>query len=150
MRKALQLVRIWRPFVVDAGLIASQVVPYLSAAAGAYGAAVVQRVSDETADATADAAVGLGRRLLRRLFGSSRGEQVRAAVVDLATNPADEGLADVMRAQVRAALTTDPKLLAEVARLVARPAPNVTVTGSQGVQIGDGNVQHNTFGAPPR
>ncbi|GAA4263881.1 hypothetical protein GCM10022255_112440 [Dactylosporangium darangshiense] len=126
-------------------------VPYLSAAAGAYGAAVVQRVGDGASDATADAALGLGRRLARRLFGSSRSEQVRAAVVEVAERPGDEVLADLLRAQVRAALAEDPALAAEVAAMLTTATGRkftVTVSGSQGIQVGDGNTQTNTFGMP--
>ncbi|MEV0133665.1 hypothetical protein AB0H83_35035 [Dactylosporangium sp. NPDC050688] len=132
--------------------MASAVLPYLSAVAGAYGSAVVQRVSDGAADATAGATLGVGRRLARRLFGSSRSSQVQSAVVDLAEQPDDEGLTDVLRAQVRAALAADAALLADVVQLlgVAGGKSTVTVSGSQGVQIGEGNTQTNTFNAPPR
>ncbi|MFD0585822.1 hypothetical protein [Dactylosporangium darangshiense] len=126
--------------------------PYLSGVAGAYGSAVVQRVSNGAADATADATLGAGRQFPRRLFGSSRASQVQSAVVDLAGQPDDEGLADVLRAQVRAALAADASLLADVVPLLGAVGGNftVTVSGSQGVQVGDGNTQTNTFNAPPR
>ncbi|MFD0585826.1 hypothetical protein [Dactylosporangium darangshiense] len=132
--------------------MASAVLPYLSAVAGAYGSAVVQRVSDGAADATADATLGAGRRLARRLFGSSRSSQVQSALVDLAGRPGDEGLADVLRAQVRAALAADLSLLADVVQLLRAAGGKfeVSVSNSQGVQVGDGNTQTNTFNAPPR
>ncbi|MBO4140151.1 MULTISPECIES: hypothetical protein [Micromonospora] len=131
--------------MVDVGEVASAVVPYLSAAAGAYGAAVVQRVSDGAADATANRTLGVGRRLARRLFGSSRGDQVRTALVELAERPLDEDLVDVLREQVQAALAVDRALLADVMQLLGTSARSVTVTSSQGVQVGDGNTQTNTF-----
>ena len=40
--------------------------PYVTAALGAYGGAVLTKVQDDAADAT----VGIGRRLLQRVFGS--------------------------------------------------------------------------------
>ncbi|MEU7673520.1 hypothetical protein AB0C42_01730 [Micromonospora taraxaci] len=131
--------------MVDAGEVASTVVPYLSAAAGAYGAAVVQRVNDGAADATANATLDLGRRLARRLFGSSRGDQVRAALVELAERPHDDGSVDLVREQVQAALAVDAALLTDVVQLLGTSTHNVTVTSSQGVQVGDGNTQTNTF-----
>ncbi len=131
--------------MVDVGEVASAVVPYLSAAAGAYGAAVVQRVSDGAADATANATLGVGRRLARRLFGSSRGDQVGAALVELAARPNDEGLAALVREHVQAALAVDAALLADVMQLLGASTHSVTVTSSQGVQVGDGNTQTNTF-----
>ncbi|MGI5176941.1 RIP homotypic interaction motif-containing protein [Dactylosporangium sp. CA-152071] len=81
-----------------------------------------------------------------RLFRSGRGAQIEGAVVDLAGSPADEDLAEIVRAQVRAALAQDPELAAEIARLL--PArPGVTITNSNGVQVGDNNTQTNHFGA---
>lgn len=63
--------------------------PFLSAVAGAYGGAVVQRVTDQGADAAAGVTVGWGRRLMARLLGSSRGRQVGEAVTDLGENADD-------------------------------------------------------------
>jgi hypothetical protein len=115
----------------------------------------VKRVADEAGDASADATVTLGRRLLRRLFASSRSAQIEASVVELAARPDDEASADVVRAQVRRALTEDADLAATLVRMLADAGAiggdrSVTVTGSQGVQVGDHNTQTNTFGPPAR
>jgi hypothetical protein len=53
----------------DVAEVAAQAMPYVSAAVGAYGGAVLAMMRDEAADAT----IGLGRRLLQRVFGQ-RGE----------------------------------------------------------------------------
>jgi hypothetical protein len=45
----------------DVASLAAEMTPYVSAAVGAYGGAVLAKVRDEAADAT----VGLGRRLLQ-------------------------------------------------------------------------------------
>ena len=50
----------------DVASLAAEMTPYVSAAVGAYGGAVLAKVRDEAADAT----VGLGRRLLQRVFGT--------------------------------------------------------------------------------
>jgi hypothetical protein len=50
----------------DVASLAAEMTPYMSAAVAAYGGAVLARVRDDAADAT----VGLGRRLLHRVFGS--------------------------------------------------------------------------------
>ena len=50
----------------DVVSLAAEMTPYISAAVGAYGGAVLAKVRDEAADAT----VGLGRRLLQRVFGT--------------------------------------------------------------------------------
>ncbi|MFF5231611.1 hypothetical protein [Dactylosporangium sp. NPDC000521] len=132
--------------MVDVGEVTSAVVPFVSAAVGAYGTAVVQRVVDQAGDATAEAGIGVGRRVLRRLFRSGRGQQIEEAVTDLGSAPDDETLADLVRAQVRAALGGDPELAAEIAAML--PArPGVTITNSRGVQAGDHNVQTNHFSA---
>lgn len=131
-------------------------VPFLSAVAGAYGGAVVQRVTDQGADAAADATVGWGRRLLARLLGSPRGRQVGDAVTDLGENADDPAFTAAVYAQVKRALAEDAELAGQIAALVAEaPAEaaagkyRVTVTGSTGVQVGDGNTQTiNVSGLP--
>ncbi len=135
--------------------VVSVVMPYLSSAALAYGGAVVGRVVDQVEDTTADAAVGLGRRLLRRLFASGRAAQVREAVAEVAGQPADESAVELLRVQVQRALAADGALLEDVVALLraggAVPAGfQVTVTGGQGVQVGHHNSQTNTFSAPPQ
>ena len=61
--------------------LAAEMTPYVSAAVGAYGGAVLARVRDDAADAT----VGLGRRLLQRVFGTKgEGEPLPAPLADLA------------------------------------------------------------------
>jgi hypothetical protein len=63
------------------------VTPYVSAAVGAYGGAVLAKVQDEAADAT----VSLGRRLLRKIFGSrDEGEPLPGPLADLIANTQDE------------------------------------------------------------
>jgi hypothetical protein len=140
--------------VVDLGAVAQDVVPYLSAAAAAYGGALVEKVTDAAGDAGAEATVGLGRRLLRRLFASGRGEQVRAAVVEVAEAPDDEASVAVLRAQLVKALSQEPQLVQDLSRMLAEAGVggerySVTISGSQGVQVGSGNTQINTFSPPP-
>ncbi|MBL7253265.1 hypothetical protein [Paractinoplanes lichenicola] len=133
--------------MVDVGDLAGNAMPYLSAVAAAYGAGVVERVSEKAEDATADATSRFGGRLLRRLLGSARAKQVREAATELGENPEDESGAVVLRAQVHKALAEDPQLRSDIAALLAEaPAKyNVHITGSQGIQTGDGNTQYNKF-----
>lgn len=139
--------------MVDVGEVAGAVVPFLSATAGAYGSAVVQRVTDQSAAATADATVGWGRRLLGRFLLSPRSEQVGAAVTDVAENPGDEAFTAALYAQVRRALAEDGLLAGEVAGLLAEAGVSggrftVSVSGSTGVQVGDHNTQTITVSGP--
>ncbi|MFF5075811.1 hypothetical protein ACFY36_02085 [Actinoplanes sp. NPDC000266] len=103
------------------------VVPYVSAAVGAYGAAVLERVQDAAADST----VGLGGRLLQRFLnhgGSTAG--VQGAVAELAEDVSDEDRVAALRVQVRKALAADPELAAEVRGLLAEAGVSVSVTAS--------------------
>src|SRR5689334_25090895 len=129
---------------MDLGELSTAVVPYATAAAAAYGGAVVERVRDAAAESSADAAVGWGRKLLTRLFASRRGDQVTSAVVELAEDPSDEASRELVRVQVLKALQADPGLAAEVEALLGEAAPpgdtyTVKVTKRQGFQIGAHN-----------
>ncbi|XVU27228.1 hypothetical protein ACQPZJ_09345 [Actinoplanes sp. CA-054009] len=140
--------------MADLGVLVQDVIPFVSAAAGVYGGAVVQKVTDAAADAGADATVGVGRRLLRRLFASGRGEQIRAAVVEVAESPEDEASVEILRAQLVKALSRDPQLLRDLSQILGEAGVGadrymVTISGGQGVQIGSGNTQTNTFTSPP-
>ncbi|MEV6842190.1 hypothetical protein [Actinoplanes sp. NPDC051411] len=140
--------------VVDLGVLAQDLVPYVSAAAAAYGGALVDKVTEVAGDAGADATVGLGRRLLRRLFASERGEQVRVAAVEVGQQPGDEASVAVLRAQLLKALSQEPQLAQDVSQLLAQAKVGgerytVTVSGGQGVQVGSGNSQTNNFSSVP-
>lgn len=96
--------------------LATEVTPYVSAAAAAYGGAVLARARDEAADAT----VGLGRRLLQRVFGVRReGEPLPGPLADLAVRPQDEDALAAVRLAVRRALAADPELEAELRSMLA-------------------------------
>jgi hypothetical protein len=99
----------------EAVSLAAEMTPYISAAVGAYGGAVLARVRDEAANAT----VGLGRRLLLRVFGSrGPGEPLPAPLEDLAAGPDDEDALSAVRLAVRKALAADPVLLSDVRSLL--------------------------------
>jgi len=136
--------------MVDVGELSGAVIPYLAAAAAAYGGAVVQRTADGAVDVAADATASIGRRLLRRLLDSQNSSQVRDAVSLLGEQPGSEAFAELVQIQVRRLLTDDVRLASDLTKLLsgssASPAAAVTISGSQGVQIGDRNVQRNVFG----
>ena len=59
--------------------LAADVVPYAIAAVSAYGGAVLAKVRDDAAEAT----VGLGRRVLQRIFGTRKeGEPLPVPLAD--------------------------------------------------------------------
>lgn len=100
----------------DVMSLAAEITPYVSAAVGAYGGAVLAKVRDEAADAT----VGLGRRLLVRIFGNrGEGEPLPGPLADLAADPGDEDAVAAVRLAVRRTLAADPVLETEVRSLLA-------------------------------
>ncbi|MFC4912226.1 hypothetical protein [Actinomadura gamaensis] len=129
----------------DAVQLASEVTPYVTAAASAYGAAVLTRVRDQTTEATADAAVGFGRRLAQRIFGARTEDEATETGNDAAVEVVPEVLADViddpedqdnraaLRKAIRKALAADAELAAEVTELLAQ----AQVAGVQVMTFGD-------------
>jgi ABC-type phosphate transport system substrate-binding protein len=102
--------------------LAAEMTPYVSAAVGAYGGAVLAKVRDDTADAT----VGLGRRLLQRVFGSrGKGEPLPDPLSALAADPNDGDALAAVCVAIRRAMADDPALRADVQGMLAS-APSVT------------------------
>ncbi|MGQ4416606.1 hypothetical protein ACN6LA_002466 [Streptomyces sp. SAS_269] len=110
--------------------LVEQAGPYLTAAMGAYGTAVLTRAQDAAADAT----VGLGQRIFqlvwRRGDEASRAELER--VVDEAADEQDDAYsAAVLSRLLRRALRDDPGLREELSELLSAPATGtVTITAS--------------------
>jgi hypothetical protein len=100
----------------DVASMAAEMSPYISAAVGAYGEAVLAKVRDDAADAT----VGLGRRLLKKIFGHrDEGEPLPAALDDLVADPGDSDALAACRLEIRRVLAADPVLQAEVRSMLA-------------------------------
>ena len=97
--------------------------PYVTAAVGAYGGAVLAKVRDDAADAT----VGVGRRLLQRVFGRrTADEPLPAPLAALAADPGDADALGMVRWAMRQALEADAMMLKEVESMLAS-AQGVTV-----------------------
>ena len=96
--------------------LAAEMSPYVTAAVGAYGGAVLAKVRDDAADAT----VGLGRRLLQKVFGRrADGEPLPGPLADLVADPRDGDALAACRLEIRKALAADPVLAAEVRSMLA-------------------------------
>lgn len=113
--------------------LVEQAGPYLSAAVGAYGAAVFSRAEDAAADATAS----LGQRILRAVW-HRRDDQGRAeleaAVREAVEEPEDPDAAGALRQQIKRALREDAELAAEVAGLLpAAGEVTVNVSGTRAI-----------------
>jgi ABC-type glycerol-3-phosphate transport system substrate-binding protein len=137
----------------EVATLAAEVVPYASAAA-AYGGAVLAKVRDDAADAT----VGLGRRLLQRIFGTRNvDEPLPGPVADVVADPADEDALAALRLAVRKALAADSGLQDQVRDMLARAgvsiSGDVTNTISGGTQHGPvlqgRDFSNLSFGAAP-
>jgi hypothetical protein len=117
--------------------LAGAVVPYIAAAAGAYGAAVVERIRDDVADTTANATVTLGRRILRRIMGREQGgaRPVVEAVQDLAVDTADSDAVAALRLQLRKLLAADPVLASDLAQLLMQTGVAVAASGKGAVAM---------------
>jgi len=110
--------------------LAVDVSPYVTAAVGAYGTAVLGKIRDEAADAT----VGLGRRILHRIFGTHGRGDLPEAVADLAADPSDPDLQAALRVEIRRILAADPALVSEVRGMLdAAAAITVTASGDRSI-----------------
>jgi hypothetical protein len=109
----------------ELAVLVGQVSPYVTAAVGAYGSTVLAKVNDEAAGAT----VGLGRRMLQRIFGSRGAGDAPHAVADLAADPNDPDLQAALRVAIRKVLAVDTELAADLRAMLAADA-RVTVTAS--------------------
>ncbi|MGW4905139.1 hypothetical protein [Streptomyces sp. NPDC004270] len=117
--------------------LVEQAGPYLSAAVGAYGAAVLSRAEEAVVDAATDATAGLGRRILRAVW-HRRDEEGRAAletaVREAAQEPDDADAAAALRQQIKRALREDTELVREVAAfLPASGGLTVNVSGTRAI-----------------
>lgn len=107
----------------------------MTAAVGAYGAAVLTRAQDAAADAT----VGLGQRILQ-LVWRHRDEAGRAELERVVGEAADERddaySTAVLSRLLRQALQNDPALQEELAAVLPTSAPgtvNVTASGERSI-----------------
>lgn len=111
----------------DVATLVASSTPYLSAALTAYGTAVLTKARDEAADAT----VGVGRRLLQRVFGRGHGDDGRAAealpaaLAGAAEAPGDPDVLGALRLAIRRQLEADPAMLADVRQILAAEAGTV-------------------------
>jgi hypothetical protein len=107
----------------EVAVLVADATPYVTAAVGAYGGAVLAKVRDDAADAT----VGVGRRLLQRVFGCRpAGEPLPAPLAALAADPGDADALGMVRWTMRQALETDAAMLQEVRSMLAS-AHSVTI-----------------------
>jgi tetratricopeptide (TPR) repeat protein len=117
--------------------IAAEMMPYVSAAVGAYGGAVLARVRDDAAEAT----VGLGRRLLLRVYGArSPEEPLPEPLADLVANPGDLGALAALERALSQVLSTSPVLSDDLRQQIQ--------AGRDAYVAGRDMTINNNFGGP--
>ncbi|MEU1734995.1 hypothetical protein [Streptosporangium sp. NPDC020145] len=117
--------------------LANQVTPYVVAAIGAYGGAVLAK----TQDLAADESVNLGRRLLRRFVKREESrDRIESAVQDLADEPEDEDALAALRGQLKRALAADPELAGDVARLLRAASASTPVVNNGGQVVAGSSI----------
>lgn len=96
--------------------LASETMPYVTAAASAYGGAVLTKAKDEAAGATVD----LGRRVLQKIFGKREpDEEVPEALADVIEDPADADNQAALRKAIRKALEAQESVATDVRTMLA-------------------------------
>ncbi|MFF8534197.1 hypothetical protein ACF07B_19960 [Streptomyces sp. NPDC015532] len=109
--------------------LVAQASPYMSAALGAYGGAVLTRAEDAAVDATAN----LGRRILQAVWSRRNEDEQTAlehAVQDASADAEDTDAAAALRQQLKRALRDDEELRRELAALMPEPSGTITITAS--------------------
>ncbi|MEU3566351.1 hypothetical protein [Kitasatospora sp. NPDC006786] len=114
--------------------------PPIGAAIAAYGDSVLTQAQDAAATAT----VGLGTRILQRVWNrrdERQREDLETNVLEAAEEGAGADAQGALRQAVRRTLHQDPELLAELAALLARaqPAPVSIVVSGQGAVVNTGS-----------
>ncbi|MET7569863.1 hypothetical protein ABZT04_15380 [Streptomyces sp. NPDC005492] len=135
----------------DITQVAGDAVPFVTAAVGAYGLAVLARTQEEAANVT----VELGRRMAQRIFGPrAEGEEPPEAVADLVTDPDDPDVEAVLRRAVRKALLADETLAADLRALLAQAPAGVRIGDNSqavvGSVIGGDSIQIGSVGGDVR
>jgi len=110
--------------------LAAIVMSYVIAALREFGGTVLNQAQADTAEAT----IGLGRRLLQRIFGTRKaGEPLPEPLADAVANPQDEDALAALRLVIRKALAADPGLRADVENMLASAGGTVTAAGERSI-----------------
>ncbi|MET9093794.1 hypothetical protein ABZX72_17045 [Streptomyces cyaneofuscatus] len=112
----------------DVAQLVEQGWPFVGAAVGAYGTAVLTRTADEGATAT----VSLGQRVLQRLWHREESRPyLQRAVQGVADDPEDTEAQAGLRAEIRRLLREDDELARDLAELLPAPVrPNESYVAS--------------------
>jgi hypothetical protein len=111
-------------------VLASELMSSVVAAVRAFGDRVLNQAQDDTAEAT----IGLGRRVLQKIFGTRQaGEPLPGPVADAVADPQDEDAVAALRLAIRKALASDPQIRAEVEQMLAGAGVTITASGERSI-----------------
>ena len=122
--------------------VAADVMPWVAAAATAYGDKVLEKVEESAAGTTVSALARWGKQVLRKIFGGKdKGEPLPTVLADVVENPGDQDYLAVLQGTLIAAIKKDEQLLAEVREIIKES--KATVTATQSAQAGDRGIAAN-------
>jgi RNA polymerase sigma-70 factor (sigma-E family) len=109
----------------ESAVLATEVAPYVAAALGAYGPAVLSGEMGEVADA----AIGAGRRMLQRIFGRRDGrDELPAVLAEVIEDPDDADYLAVLKLEIHRIVESDAAMQADIRAILRDVSPVVTVT----------------------
>ena len=110
--------------------LAALAITYVVAALREYGGAVLNQAQADAAEAT----IGLGRRLLQRVFGTRKaGEPLPEPLAVAVADPQDEDAVAALRLAIRKALAADAKMRGDVEKMLASAGASVTASGERSI-----------------
>lgn len=135
---------------VEVSQLVVQSWPFVSAAVGAYGTAVLTQATDLSAAST----VSLGQRVLQRLWNREEGrDPLQRAVDGVVAEPEDEDAQAALRQEIKRALREDAALLEDV-RAMLGEAPvvqeNYRAVGERSVAVRENHGSISTGDVPNR
>lgn len=118
--------------MIEVAVLAGELMSCVVAAARAFGDRVLNKAQDDVAEAT----IGLGRRVLQRIFGTGQaGEPLPGPVADVVADPQDEDAVAALRLAIRKALVADPQMHAEVEQMLAGAGVTITASGERSIAV---------------
>lgn len=116
--------------MIEIAVLAGELMSYVVAAVRAFGDRVLNQAQDDVAEAT----IGLGRRVLQRIFGTGQaGKSLPGPVADVVADPQDEDAVAALRLAIRKALAADPQMHAEVEQMLAGAGVSITASGERSI-----------------
>jgi hypothetical protein len=116
--------------MIEVAALAGELMSFVIAAIHGFGDKVLNQAQEDATEAT----IGLGRRVLQKIFGTrSAGEPLPEPLADAVADPEDEDVMAALRLAIRKALAADPQLHDEVEQILAGAGVTVTAAGERSI-----------------